>query len=165
MSVTHTHVSRDTCRHQQVKHVLSDNVTWLVRDSSTTQSWLICDSSAIRTLQLDSYRCGSAAQSWVWRVNQVTCESFVWRVNHLCGGEILRSHAVMCDLVCMTWLMHIYDSFVRVKQLIHMYDMTHSYVWHDSFICVTWLVCESDMTYPYAGHDTFTCCRYILMLR
>jgi len=25
-------------------------------------------------------------------------------------------------------------------RLIHMCDMTHSYVWHDSFMCVTWLI-------------------------
>ena len=29
---------------------------------------------------------------------------------------------------------------IHVICLIHMCDMTHSYVWHDSFICVTWLI-------------------------
>jgi len=36
-----------------------------------------------------------------------------------------------------------HDSFICVTWLIHMCDMTHSYVWHDSFICVTcvtWLI-------------------------
>ena len=47
------------------------------------------------------------------------------------------------------WLIHI-DHLVMnescVTWLIHMCDMTHSYVWHDSFICdmthsyVTWLI-------------------------
>jgi len=34
--------------------------------------------------------------------------------------------------------------------LIHMCDMTHSYVWHDSFICVTWLIHMCDMTHSYS---------------
>jgi len=66
-----------------------------------------------------------------------------------------------------------------VTWLIHMCDMTHSYVWHDSFICVTWLIhmkwrvrvcghvrmrfmilprvcmCMWDMTQSHAGHDSF----------
>jgi len=33
-----------------------------------------------------------------------------------------------------------HDSFICVTWLIHMCDMTPSYVWHDSFICVTWLL-------------------------
>jgi len=46
-----------------------------------------------------------------------------------CGG-------VLSINICMTWL-------------IHMCDMTHSYVWHDSFICVTWLIHVCDMTHIY----------------
>ena len=42
---------------------------------------------------------------------------------------------------CLTWL-------------IHMCDMTHSYVWHDSFICVTRLIHICDMTHSYMWHDT-----------
>ena len=30
---------------------------------------------------------------------------------------------------------------VHMSWLIHMCDMTHSYVWHDSFTCATWLLC------------------------
>jgi len=30
---------------------------------------------------------------------------------------------------------------IHILWLIHMCDMTRSYVWHDSFICVTWLIC------------------------
>jgi len=42
-------------------------------------------------------------------------------------------------------------------QLIHMCDMTHSYVWHDSFICLTWLIHMCDMTHSYVWHDSFVC--------
>jgi len=50
--------------------------------------------------------------------------------------------------------------------LVHMCDMTHSYVWHDSFIrvtwlivchdsfiCVTWLIHVCGMTHSYVWHD------------
>ena len=39
--------------------------------------------------------------------------------------------------------------FIRVTWLIHICDMTHSYVWHDSFICVTWLIHVCDVTHSY----------------
>ena len=51
--------------------------------------------------------------------------------------------------MCVTWL-------------IHMCDMTHSYVWHDSFICVTWLIHMCDMTHPYVWHDSFICVTYLI---
>ena len=39
------------------------------------------------------------------------------------------------------------SSFIFATWLIHMRDMTHSYVCHDSFICVTWLIhmCDTNM--------------------
>ena len=45
--------------------------------------------------------------------------------------------------------------------LIHMWDMTHSYVRHDSFICAAWLIHMCDMThetqrtYSTVRHDSF----------
>jgi len=42
-----------------------------------------------------------------------------------------------------------------VRYIIHMCDMTHSYVWHDSFICVTWLIHMCDMTHSYVWHASF----------
>ena len=44
-----------------------------------------------------------------------------------------------------------HDLFICVTWLIHMCDMSRSYVWHDSFICVTWLIHMSDMTHSYLG--------------
>jgi len=49
-----------------------------------------------------------------------------------------------------------------VTWLIHMCDMTHSYVWHDSFICVTWLIHMCDMTHSYVWHDSW---RYVTIRR
>jgi len=42
-----------------------------------------------------------------------------------------------------------HDSLICVTWLIHMCDMTHSYVWHDSFICVTWFIHMCDMIHSY----------------
>jgi len=50
-----------------------------------------------------------------------------------------------------------HDSFICVTCLIHMCDMTHSYVWHDSFMCATWPIRTCDMTHSYVWHDSFTC--------
>jgi len=48
----------------------------------------------------------------------------------------------------VTWLMHTCDrhdeSVVRV-------------VWHDAFICVTWIIHVKDMTHSYVCHDSFIC--------
>jgi len=93
----------------------------------------------------------------------------------VCGNTGSYMYCVI-TLIHMThsYVTHLYmwhDSFICVTWLIHMCDMTHSYVWHvthlymwhDSFICVTWLIhmCDMwriptcDMTHSYAGHDSF----------
>ena len=40
--------------------------------------------------------------------------------------------------------------------LIHMCDVTHSYVWYDWFICVIWLIHMFDVTHSHVWHDSFT---------
>jgi len=48
-----------------------------------------------------------------------------------------------------------HDSFICVTWLIHMCDMTHSYVWHDSFICVTWLMHMTHNSFmSHVSHDS-----------
>jgi len=54
------------------------------------------------------------------------------------------------------------DAFICVTWLIHMCDMTHSYVRHDSFICVTWLIHMCDMTHSYVWHDSFICATWLI---
>jgi len=85
---------------------------------------------------------------------------------------------------CSSWYGN--DSFICVTWLIHMCDMTHSYVWHDSsngcswlyengsFTCVTWLIHMCDMTHPmdvvrcmgmthsYVWHDSFVCVTWLI---
>ena len=50
---------------------------------------------------------------------------------------------------CVTWL-------------IHMCDMTHSYVWHDSFICETWLIVQGTAPVLYTIHSYTTSCVWVL---
>ena len=68
--------------------------------------------------------------------------------------------------MCLTWLVHMcdvthsyvwHDAFICVTWLIHMCDMTPSYVWHDSLICATWLIHMCDITHSYVWHDSFMC--------
>jgi len=60
------------------------------------------------------------------------------------------------SFICVTWLIHMCDmTHSYVWHVIHdnvIHDMTHSYVWHDSFICVTWLIHMCDMTHSYVWH-------------
>jgi len=51
--------------------------------------------------------------------------------------------------------------FIFVTWLVHMCDMTRSYVWHDSFICVTWLIRMCDMTHSYIWHDSIICATWL----
>ena len=76
--------------------------------------------------------------------------SHIWMSHDMCGGGI-RSWAA--DL--HSW-QHL-TAKLRVTWLIHMCDMTHSYVWHDSFVCVTWLIHMCDMT-----HDSFICVTWLV---
>jgi len=83
---------------------------------------------------------------------------------------------------CHTYMPHSYDSFICVTWLIHMCDMTHSYVWHDSFICdmthwlrdmthwcvrydssiyVIWLIHMYAMTESYMWRDPFICVTWL----
>ena len=65
-----------------------------------------------------------------------------------------------------------HDSFICVTRLIHMCDMTHSYVWHmwhDSFNSVTslmqsswWLIHMFDTSHSYVWHDSFICVTWLI---
>jgi len=70
-----------------------------------------------------------------------------------------------------------HGSFLCLTWLIHVCDMTHSYVWHDSFcvwhdslICLTWLIHVCDMTHSYVWthscvwHDSFICVTWLIHL-
>jgi len=56
---------------------------------------------------------------------------------------------ITTEYMCVTWLLHIcditssymwHDSFIYVTWRIPLCNTTGSYVWHDSSICVTWRI-------------------------
>ena len=65
--------------------------------------------------------------------------SIEWVMSHMWMSHIeFNSHwiQVLNRILFKYWC----DSFTCETWLIHMCDMTHSYVWHDSFTCVTLLI-------------------------
>jgi len=90
----------------------------------------------------------------------------------------LQCHNICKASLLHTWLSHVADvlvcspmcssryrdSFVCATWLIHMCDMTHSYVRHDSFTCATLLShMWRDITYSHVQHDSYiyvTCLIY-----
>ena len=64
---------------------------------------------------------------------------FLRKTPHLYNDYVCNMLSVFA--MCTTWL-------------IHMCDMTNSYVWHDEFICVTWRIHMCDMTNSHV-HDPF----------
>jgi len=80
--------------------------------------------------------------------------------------SVLQCAAVCCSMLqCIRGRGSIWDvyeantvtnTFLSVTWLVHICDMTHSYVWHDSFICVTWLIHLCDVTHSYARLDSST---------
>ena len=109
--------------------------------------------------------------TYLWPALHSHMSSQMWRAPHY-----HTPHSCVCvthsrvtpiawswlNLTCVTWLIHMcdmthsyvwHDSFIFVTWLIHICDMTHLYVWPDSFIRVTWLIHTCDMTYSYLRHD------------
>jgi len=100
-------------------------------------------------------------------------DSYVW---HICihkihlskRHELYLSKDHQLNISCQRSAAPRQISFIRwvimphVIQMIHMCDMTHSYVWHDSFTCVTWLIHMCDMTHLHVWHDSFICVTWLI---
>ena len=111
----------------------------------------------------------------------VVCDmthSYVWHTHKriLSLARFCLACLHVCNMwhdsfICATWLIHMCDvthsyvqrdSFICATWLIHMCDMAHSYVWHGPFICVTWPIHMCDMTHSYVCHDSFICVTYVM---
>jgi len=84
----------------------------------------------------------------------------VWKITpaNQCRINKNRASSKATRLFLMKWR----DSFICVTWLIHMRDVTHSYVWRDSFICVTWLIHMCDVTHSYVWRDSFICVTWLI---
>jgi len=77
------------------------------------------------------------------------------------------TYIYICRLQGLIWgvMSHVWH-YSQVTWFIHMFDRTHSYVWHDSFMCVIWLIHLCDMTHSHVTplirmwHDLFICETY-----
>jgi len=70
--------------------------------------------------------------------------------------QVRASNACWPPYTCSNpiWLEHVIAGAMQcVTPLIHMCDMTRSYVWPASFIRVTWLIQMRDTTLSYVWHD------------
>jgi len=68
-------------------------------------------------------------------------EIFTWMTRHVSLRDMTRLWHDVCDMTPRSWR----DSLTRWTRLIHMFDTTHSHVWHDSltnFSCVCVCVCH-----------------------
>jgi len=104
--------------------------------------------------------------------SELTFENLTWRARCWC-----RFHNVLNlwhdSYICVTWLIHMgdmthsfvwHDSFICVTWLIYLWNMTHWYGWHASFICVTGLIHMGDMTHSAVCHDSFICVTWLIHL-
>jgi len=102
-----------------------------------------------RLLQIIGFVCKRA----LWTRRYSAKETYNFKEPTNCSHSIAL---IPCVLVCV--------SFICVTWLIHMCDMTHSYVWHDSFICVTCLIHMCDMPHSHVWHASFACVIFLVHL-
>jgi len=82
---------------------------------------------------------------------------YVTRPMHVCA---LTQSCVWLKtpFMCGTWLIHVREtthSCVWPGSL-HVYQVSHLYVWRDAFMCVTWNICVRDSTHR-VGDVTHSC--------
>ena len=82
---------------------------------------------------------------------------------------IFASYHTYTRVSSNTWMHHVAHINQLLSQIwicvtwpIHMYDMTHLYVWHDAFTCVNWIMYMCDMTHSYAWHDSSICATWLI---
>jgi len=146
-------------------------VTWLIRMPSQVHAY-VCDDWSY--LWRDSFICVT------WLID--TCHSHVWQGSRSFMGECKHSSTrrhrplnlfislkwpiYMCNVtrcICVAGLALICrrvfpwnDLFTRITWLVHMCDVTHSYVWRNSFIRVTWFIHMCDVSHSCVWHDSHT---------
>ena len=64
------------------------------------------------------------------------------------------------SFICVTWRIHMYDSFWHHYHTRDPLLLQYPSVWHDSFTCATWRIHVCDMTHSHVWHDPITCVKW-----
>jgi len=143
------------------------SVMWFIHMCDMTHLYVWYDSFIIVDLLLCPVtRCvvdhSFTSATWLSHMWDMT-HSYVRHDSFICETWLIhycRLTAVHCDVLCRQSLKcecdmvhsHVWQS---VTWLIHMWDVTPSYVWCDSLICETWLMHMWDVTHSYVRRDSF----------
>jgi len=108
------------------------------------------------------YTMNESCHAYEWVTSHIWMSLWMSHVTHMnasCHACVLHIHVWHDAFICVTWLIHMCDvthSYVRHDSLIyitHTCDKTHSYEWHDSFIRETWLI--------HTWRDSFICATWL----
>ena len=139
------------------------------RDSLICETWLMCDWCVMRLIHTcDMLQDASVVVFWGGKRRTTHLSQRLIRMCEMTRSHVWRDSSTF---ICVS------DSFVCVKCLIHMRDvtppnlsqrldrmckMTNSYVGHDSFIYETRLIHMCDMTHSYEWHDSLICVTWLI---
>jgi len=176
---THTHTRTHTCRFDlplttivmsETRHVCIYRHEW----DKTQQTWVRQDMCAQRSKIYTHVLSHSCLHTCRFDLPVLQCQAVCCNVLQCVAVSHVLSHsclhtcrfdlpltmrfltfAVTCKCMCD----HVrHELFICETWHVHMWDMTHSYVWHDSFVCVIRLIHERrDMSYSSVRHDPFMC--------
>jgi len=159
--VTHTWSEWVMPRHVTLAFVSCIHVTWLTHSGLTRSCHTYLERVTWLThMGLTHMGLTRSCHTYLERVSRVTSCHIM---SHSRLSRAYVWHQAHCDaLICVTRLIHMCE----MKWLIHMCDMTHSYVWHDLYIRVMWLthsdhMCDMtcralamcDMTHSHGTHS------------
>ena len=106
----------------------------------------------------DSFMCETwLVHIWDMTRSYMRHDSFIYETRLVHMRHLVRDNhwkLRQTDQTQKILLLLVDDSSVCETWLIHVWDMTHSYVRHDSFICETCLIHMWDMTYSCMRHDS-----------
>ena len=77
-----------------------------------------------------------------------SCHTFEWVMSHVYMRHVTHIHIARIIIISLLLLSHM------THHVCNMCDMKYSYVWHDLFISVTWLIHVRDVTPSYMWHDS-----------
>jgi len=140
--------------HSYVWHDSFICVTWLIHMCDMTHSYMWHDSLVCVTwlvtwrIPVSVQRCNEDKECVTWLMHMCDmAHSYVWHDSSILWHDSFMFKSSVC--VCLNYMsLQLNDEAkVCVTWIIHMCDMTHSYVWHDAFIRVTWPTHTCDITY------------------